>query len=77
MRRCAEAAGSNGIVFIVEEIGPDGLSVSTGMDLRMLAWFGGRERTVAELTVLAADSGLRVAAAHPADTLSIVELTAL
>jgi hypothetical protein len=75
--RCAEAAGADGIVFIVEKIGPEGRTVSTGMDLRVLAWFGGRERDVAELTVLATDSGLRVAAVHPAGTLSIVELTAL
>ena len=77
LRRCAEAAGADGIVFIVEKVGPEGETVSTGMDLRMLAWFGGRERGIAELTALAADSGLGVAAVHPAGTLSIIELTAL
>ena len=64
-------------MFIVEKVGPEGETVSTGMDLRMLAWFGGRERGIAELTALAADSGLGVAAVHPAGTLSIIELTAL
>jgi hypothetical protein len=77
LRRCAEAAGTDGSVFVVEKIGADGGSLHTGMDLRMLAYFGGRERGVDELTALAADSGLRVAAVHPADTLAIVELTAL
>jgi len=77
LRRCAEAAGSDGAVFVVETIGADGESVRTGMDLRMLAYLGGRERGVAELASLAADSGLRVAAVLPADSLTIVELSAL
>ena len=77
LRRCAEAAGANGAVFVVERIGVDGESPSTEMDLRMLAYFGGRERGLAELTALAADSGLKVAAVHAAEANSIVELTAL
>jgi hypothetical protein len=76
LRRCAEAAGTDGAVFIIEKIGADGETLRTGMDLRMLAYFGGKERGVAELTALAADSGLKVAAVHPAGTLSILELTA-
>ena len=77
LRRCAEAAVNGGPVFIVEKIGADGESLRTGMDLRMLAYFGGRERGVAELTALAETSGLRVVAVHPAGSLAIVELTAL
>lgn len=77
LRRCGEAAGADGVILIVEKIGPEGRTVSTEMDLRVLAWFGGRERDVAELTALAADSGLKVTAVHPAGTLAIVELTAL
>ena len=77
LRRCAEAAGTNGAVFVVERMGVDGESPSTEMDLRMLAYFGGRERGLAELTALAADSGLKVAALHAAEANSIVELTAL
>jgi hypothetical protein len=77
LRRCAQAAGTDGAVFVVEKIGADGESLRTGMDLRVLAYFGGRERGVAELTALAADTGLRVAAVHPADPLAIVELTPL
>ncbi|MHB8573923.1 MAG: methyltransferase [Dehalococcoidia bacterium] len=75
LRRCAAAAGRDGAVFVVEKIGADGKTLRTLMDLRVLAYFGGRERTVAELTALAADSGLRLAAVHPAGSLSIVELS--
>jgi O-methyltransferase domain len=74
LRRCAEAAGSEGRVLIVEKIGADGETLRTGMDLRVLAYMGGKERTVAELTALGAEAGLEVIAAHPAGTLSIVEL---
>lgn len=74
LRRCAEAAASDGRVFIVEKIGEDGETLRTGMDLRVLAWFGGRERGVAELITLAASAGLRVMAVHPAGTLQVVEL---
>ena len=77
LRRCAQAAGTDGTVFVVEKIGADGESLRTGMDLRMLAYFGGRERGVAELAALAETSGLRVVAVHPAGDLAIVELTAL
>lgn len=74
LRRCAEAAGSDGRVFVVEKIGADGQSPHTGMDLRMLVLYGGKERTVAELTDLAADVGLKVAGVHPAGDCAIVEL---
>jgi hypothetical protein len=47
------------------------------MDLRVLAWFGGRERDIAELSALAAAAGLKVAAVHPARATPVVELTAL
>jgi O-methyltransferase domain len=76
LRRCAHAAGAHDKVLVVEKIGADGESVQTGMDLRGLAYFGGRERGVAELAALAAACGLSVAAVHPAESLSIVELSA-
>jgi hypothetical protein len=76
LRRCAEAAGRSGRVFVVEKIGGDGTRLRTGMDLRMLAYFGGRERDIAELTALAEACGLRVEAVHPAGPLAVVELTA-
>lgn len=76
LRRCAEAAGSTGRVFVIEKTGVDGESPSTAMDLRMLAYFGGRERGVAELATRAAESGLKMVAAHAAGDLSILEFTA-
>jgi hypothetical protein len=42
----------------------------------VLAYFGGRERTVAQLATVAAAAGLRVAAVHPAGATPVVELTA-
>ena len=74
--RCGEAAGHDGSVFVIEKVGPDGESVRTAMDLRVLVYFGGRERGVGEVSALAADVGLRVTAVHPAGDLSIVELSA-
>jgi hypothetical protein len=76
LRRCSEAAGTEGTVFIIEKIGADGETLRTEMDLRMLAYFAGKERGVAELGALAEDADLSVAGVHPAGTLSIVELSA-
>ena len=75
MRRCAEAAGTQGRVFVAEKMVTD-TDTRTEMDLRVLPYFGGRERGVPELTALAADAGLRIAAVHPAGTITIMELTA-
>jgi hypothetical protein len=76
LRRCGEAAGQRGKVFVVEKIGADGESTNTRMDLRMLAYFGGKERGLAEFTALAESAGLRVVAVHPAGATPIVELAA-
>lgn len=75
LRRCAEAAGPGGTVLIAEQTGSAADAPRTGLDLRMLAYFGGKERGLAELTALAATCGLRVVAVHPAGAMSIVELT--
>ncbi|MEU0743826.1 methyltransferase [Streptomyces sp. NPDC006134] len=74
LRRCAQAARPGGRVFVVERIGADGESPGTAMDLRMLAYYGGKERGVAELSALAGECGLAVVAVHPAGALSILEL---
>ncbi len=69
LRRCAEAAGAAGRVLVVEEgLLEDGTrsGLRTEMNLRMLAYTGGRERTLAELERLAAGGGLRVMAVHRA-----------
>ncbi len=76
LRRCAEAAGAEGRVFVVERTGPDAEATSTARDLRGLVYFGGRERGLAELAALASDAGLRVTAVHPAGLNSVVELRA-
>ncbi|HEY3260469.1 MAG TPA: methyltransferase [Pseudonocardiaceae bacterium] len=76
LRRCAEAAGRTGRVFVIERTGADGRATHSGMDLRMLVLYGGKERGVEELTALAVDAGLRLVAVHPAGGFSIVELTA-
>jgi hypothetical protein len=75
LRRCAEAAGAGGRVFILEKVGAEGESPRTVMDLRMLVYFGGRERNVEELVALSTGAGLRLVAVHSAGELSIVELT--
>lgn len=76
LRRCADAAGADGKVFVIENVGADGESPPTGMDLRMLAYLGGKERGVRDLNTLALAAGLKVADVHPAGSLSIVELIA-
>jgi O-methyltransferase domain len=76
LRRCAEAAGAEGRVFVIEKIGADGETPSTEVDLRLLAYLGGRERSLDELVRLTEDAGCRVAAVHRARAISIVELAA-
>jgi hypothetical protein len=76
LRRCAEAAGESGTVLVVERTGADGEAPHTGMDLRMLAVYGGKERRLDELAALAERAGLAMVAVHPAGAYSIVELRA-
>ena len=75
LRRCAEAAGIGGVVLVVEAVASDKHD-GTGMGLRMLTYFGGKERGLAELGELAAQAGLAVRATHPIGYVSIVEMTA-
>ncbi|MEU3609176.1 methyltransferase [Streptomyces sp. NPDC035033] len=65
LSRCAEAAGEDGRVFVIEQVGEDGRNPNTVMDLRMLTFFGGKERTLDELAGLAEHAGLAYVAAHP------------
>jgi precorrin-6B methylase 2/predicted transcriptional regulator len=74
LRRCARAAEGGGAVFVVERPTAEETSSSTARDLRMLAYFGGRERSLAEIAALATESGLEVVAVHPAPPNAIVEL---
>ncbi len=57
---CRRAAGADGTVVVIEPL-RDG--TSTAITLFLLMCFGGRERTVAELTDLAAAAGLTLRAA--------------
>lgn len=77
LRRCAEAAGTDGAVFAIERIRADGAVWSTARDLQGLAYFGGRERTLEQLTALAEDCGLRVDSVYPAGVNSIMRLVAI
>lgn len=80
LRRCATAAGMTGRVLVIEHAHVDGAPESemhTAADLRMLAYTGGRERTLSELEQLGADAGLRVSEAAPATRYrSVIDLRA-
>jgi hypothetical protein len=74
LRRGAAAAGADGRVLVIEKIGTDGTTPSSEMDLRMLAYFGGRERGGDELVALAESAGCRVVATYDAGAIRILEL---
>jgi predicted transcriptional regulator len=74
LKRCAQAAEGGGAVFVVERAPADETSSTTARDLRMLAYFGGRERSLGEISDLADESGLEVSAVHPAPPNVIIEL---
>ena len=59
---CRHAAGEDGTVVVIE---PLRHGTSTAINLFMLMCFGGRERTAAELTELAAGCGLLLRATTP------------
>jgi hypothetical protein len=66
LRRCAEAAGSDGRVLVIESAAADGDPAAFAeMNLRMLVLAGGRERTIDDYAALAASAGLQVAVTHP------------
>ncbi|MFG3254752.1 methyltransferase [Streptomyces sp. NPDC048172] len=60
LRRCAEAARPGSRVLLIEGLrdDPQGARVRTGMDLRMLTYFAGHERTRDEFAELADRAGL-------------------
>ncbi|KAF4408814.1 MULTISPECIES: methyltransferase [Streptomyces] len=77
LRRCAEAAGRGGSVFVAERIGAEGEEPSTEMDMWMLMYLGGRERDVPALTDLARTAGLTVLGVHRAGAVALLELAAV
>ena len=73
LRRCAEAAGADGQIFVIEKIGFDGETVNTAMDLRLLVNMNGVERTPAQLAELIGAADMDVVATHPAGAIKILE----
>jgi len=67
LRRCTDAAGPGGRVLVVERVVTTDRNQQelTGMDLRMLVLFGGRERVLEEFNALAAAAGLRLLSNRP------------
>lgn len=74
LARCAGAAGPSGRIFVIEKPTRGGSPDRTAMDLRLLALFGGHERTVEQLRALAQSAGLRVVEVHGAGDVAVVEL---
>jgi hypothetical protein len=72
LRRCIEAAGVRGKIIVIDEFVADG-AVVTEDDLRMLVYFGGKERTMAQFRVLAADVGLSLESCIPVGDWTIME----
>ena len=72
LRKCAQAARPNGKVFVIEDR-EQGASVSTEMDLRMLAYVLGRERSLDRLSELADDAGLALGTVTSARARTIIE----
>jgi 2,7-dihydroxy-5-methyl-1-naphthoate 7-O-methyltransferase len=62
LRNCAAAGGPRARVIVIEAAGGEGESLEqlTARDLRMLAVYGGQERTVAEIGAVATRAGLTV-----------------
>jgi len=58
--RCADAISTDGRILLIERTNIDATRSEdfVGMDLRMLVYFGGRERTVGEFGELVAKAGL-------------------
>jgi SAM-dependent methyltransferase len=73
LRNCAHAAQPNGKVLVIED-SQHGESASTEMDLRMLTYFLGQERSLDELTNLANQAGLALGTITLAPPRSIIEL---
>ncbi|WP_017608887.1 methyltransferase [Nocardiopsis xinjiangensis] len=73
LRRCAEAAGPTGQVLVAEYGGDD--RQVTEVDVRMLAYFNGRERGAEGLSALAAEAGLCLAGEHSLHGITLTEFT--
>lgn len=66
LRRCAEAAGAGGRILVVDRTSDQGnLLTFTFMNLLMLVFLGGRERTLGEFATLGRAAGLILQSASP------------
>jgi SAM-dependent methyltransferase len=67
LRRCARAAGDNGRVLILEMVltGSENSFPFTYLDLHMLAYFGGKERTLQQYSDLIERAGLTIERQSP------------
>jgi hypothetical protein len=76
--RCADAAGAKGKVILVDEFAAEeGVRCDSEDDLRMLVYYGGKERTMEQVRGLAADVGLSVRSLRRAADWTIMELVTL
>lgn len=72
---CADAAGAQGKVILVDEFAAEeGARCDSEDDLRMLLYYGGKERTMEQVRELAADVGLSVRSLRRAADWTIMEL---
>lgn len=73
--RCATAAGDRGAVVVIERLlERETTPAGTVMDIRMLAYMSGRERTLAQFEALGANAGLRVTNLKPVSYRYLIEL---
>ncbi|WP_158264262.1 methyltransferase [Amycolatopsis sp. CA-126428] len=73
---CADAAGAAGKVIVVDEFAAEeGVRTDSETDLRMLMYYGGKERTMEQVRALAADVGLSVRSLRRAADWTIMELS--
>ncbi|MEV6442846.1 methyltransferase [Amycolatopsis sp. NPDC051716] len=73
---CADAAGAQGRVIVVDEFAAEeGVRTDSETDLRMLMYYGGKERTMEQVRALAADVGLSVRSLRRAADWTIMELS--
>ncbi|MVU80876.1 methyltransferase [Nocardia sp. ET3-3] len=75
LSRCAQAAGTTGTILIVEAL--HGRGSHTAIDLTMLVFFGGRDRTLDEFAALIAANGLHLkSVSNIADNRTLLEVAA-
>jgi hypothetical protein len=73
---CADAAAAHGRVIVIDEFAAEeGARTHPETDLRMLMYYGGKERTMEQVRALAADVGLSTTSLRRAADWTIMELT--